>query len=61
MRAMDLAKTLIRTIVRAFYETKHVLVIDALMVHSAFVTQVAYKIILLSIEAGCPMRTLRLC
>lgn len=34
---MDLAKTLIRTVVRAFYETKHVLVIDALMVHSASV------------------------
>ena len=34
---MDLAKTLIRTVVRAFYETKHVLVIDALMVHSAYV------------------------
>ena len=32
---MDLAKTLIRTVVRAFYETRHVLVIDALMVHSA--------------------------
>lgn len=35
---MDLAKTLIRTVARAFYpETKHVLVIDALMVHSALV------------------------
>lgn len=34
---MDLAKTLIRSVVRAFYETKHVLVIDALMVHSASV------------------------
>ncbi|MCJ1245997.1 hypothetical protein MMC30_003201 [Trapelia coarctata] len=32
---MDLARTLIRSVVRAFYETKHVLVIDALMVHSA--------------------------
>ncbi|KAI9880220.1 MAG: hypothetical protein M1830_004806 [Pleopsidium flavum] len=32
---MDLAKTLIRTVVRAYYETKHVLVIDALMIHSA--------------------------
>ncbi|KAL8695023.1 MAG: hypothetical protein Q9218_000391 [Villophora microphyllina] len=31
---MDLAKTLIRSVVRAFYETKHVLVIDALMTHS---------------------------
>lgn len=34
---MDLAKTLIRSVVRAFYETRHVLVIDALMIHSALV------------------------
>lgn len=35
---MDLAKTLIRTVARGFYpETKHVLVVDALMVHSALV------------------------
>lgn len=34
---MDLAKILIRSVVRAFYDTKHVLVIDALMVHSAYV------------------------
>ncbi|KAI9675399.1 MAG: hypothetical protein M1817_001303 [Caeruleum heppii] len=32
---MDLAKTLIRSTARAFYETKHVLAVDALMVHSA--------------------------
>lgn len=32
---MDLAKTLIRSVVRAFYDTPFVLVIDALMVHSA--------------------------
>ncbi|KAL9612765.1 MAG: hypothetical protein Q9167_002650 [Letrouitia subvulpina] len=32
---MDLAKTLIRSVARAFYETRHVLVIDALMIHSA--------------------------
>ncbi|KAL9598982.1 MAG: hypothetical protein Q9219_004165 [cf. Caloplaca sp. 3 TL-2023] len=31
---MDLSKALIRSVVRAFYETRHVLVIDALMVHS---------------------------
>lgn len=36
-RAMDLAKTLIRSVVRAFYDTPFILVIDALMVHSAFV------------------------
>ena len=35
---MDLAQTLIRSVVRAFYETKHVLVIDALMVHSVLPT-----------------------
>ena len=34
---MDLAKTLIRSVARAFYETRHVLVVDALMVHSAYV------------------------
>lgn len=34
---MDLAKTLIRSVARAFYETRHVLVIDALMIHSASV------------------------
>ncbi|KAL9102183.1 MAG: hypothetical protein Q9163_002631 [Psora crenata] len=32
---MDIAKTLIRSVTRAFYETKHVLVVDALMIHSA--------------------------
>lgn len=32
---MDLAKTLIRSVVRAFYDTPFILVIDALMVHSA--------------------------
>ena len=34
---MDVAKTLIRSVVRAFYDTPFVLVIDALMIHSAFV------------------------
>ena len=33
---MDLAKTLIRSVARAFYDIEHVLVIDALMVHSAY-------------------------
>ena len=33
---MDLAKTLIRSVARVFYELQHVLVIDALMVHSAY-------------------------
>ncbi|PGH23649.1 hypothetical protein AJ80_02255 [Polytolypa hystricis UAMH7299] len=31
---MDLASTLIRTVARAFYETRHILVIDALFMHS---------------------------
>ena len=34
---MDIAKTLIRSVTRAFYDTKHVLVVDALMIHSASV------------------------
>ena len=32
---MDLAQTLVRSVLRAFYETKHILVIDALIVYSA--------------------------
>ncbi|KAI9762980.1 MAG: hypothetical protein M4579_000043 [Chaenotheca gracillima] len=32
---MDLAKSLIRSIARGFFETKHILIIDALMIHSA--------------------------
>ncbi|KAG8531483.1 uncharacterized protein KY384_003112 [Bacidia gigantensis] len=32
---MEVARALIRTVARAFYDTKHVLVIDALMIHSA--------------------------
>ncbi|KAI9780035.1 MAG: hypothetical protein M1839_007017 [Geoglossum umbratile] len=32
---MDLAKSLVKIVARAFYETKHILVIDALMIHSA--------------------------
>ncbi|TVY78107.1 Transcription initiation factor IIE subunit alpha [Lachnellula suecica] len=32
---MDLAQMLVRSCVRAFYETKHILVIDALIIHSA--------------------------
>ncbi|KAJ9258514.1 hypothetical protein DTO212C5_8701 [Paecilomyces variotii] len=31
---MDLANTLIRSVVRAFYETRHILVVDALFIHS---------------------------
>ncbi|KAK2797921.1 hypothetical protein FQN50_009017 [Emmonsiellopsis sp. PD_5] len=31
---MDLASSLIRTVARAFYETRHILVIDALFIHS---------------------------
>lgn len=32
---MDLAQQLVRSCVRSFYETKHILVIDALVIHSA--------------------------
>ncbi|KAH8425561.1 uncharacterized protein LDX57_003311 [Aspergillus melleus] len=31
---MDLANTLIRSVARAFYETRHILVVDALFIHS---------------------------
>ncbi|KAL5051608.1 hypothetical protein BDW71DRAFT_171455 [Aspergillus fruticulosus] len=31
---MDLANTLIRTVARSFYETRHILIIDALFIHS---------------------------
>jgi hypothetical protein len=34
---MDLAQTLIRSVMRAFYDTKHILVVDALIMHSAYV------------------------
>jgi hypothetical protein len=33
---MDLASSLIRTVARAFYETRHILVIDALFIHSVY-------------------------
>jgi len=35
---MDLAKSLVRGTARAFYDTKHILVIDALIIHSAYVS-----------------------
>ncbi|CBF70053.1 hypothetical protein AN6166.2 [Aspergillus nidulans FGSC A4] len=31
---MDLANTLIRTVARSFYETRHILIVDALFIHS---------------------------
>jgi transcription initiation factor TFIIE subunit alpha len=34
---MDLSNTLIRSVVRAFYETRHILVVDALFLHSVYV------------------------
>lgn len=39
--AMDLANTLIRTVARTFYETRHILVIDALFMHSVYVSRIA--------------------
>jgi hypothetical protein len=35
---MDLAQELVRSCVRSFYETKYILVIDALIIHSAYVS-----------------------
>jgi transcription initiation factor TFIIE subunit alpha len=35
---MDLAQTLVRSVVRTFYETKFILVVDALIIHSAYVS-----------------------
>lgn len=32
---MELAKVLVRSVVRAFYETEHIVLIDALVNHSA--------------------------
>ncbi|KAF4808626.1 Transcription initiation factor IIE subunit alpha [Colletotrichum siamense] len=32
---LDLAKTLVKSVMRAFYETRHILIIDALIIHSA--------------------------
>ena len=39
---MDLAKTLIRSVARTFYDLQHVLVVDALMVHSAYARLARY-------------------
>lgn len=33
---MDLANTLIRSVVRAFYETRHILIVDAIFIHSVY-------------------------
>ncbi len=41
---MDLAKSLIRSVARAFYETKHILAVDALLVHSALVSGLIYQL-----------------
>lgn len=35
---MDLAQTLVRSVMRSFYDTKHILVIDALIIHSVYVS-----------------------
>jgi hypothetical protein len=35
---MDLAQELVRSCVRSFYDTKYILVIDALIIHSAYVS-----------------------
>lgn len=41
---MDLANTLIRSVVRAFYETRHILVVDALFIHSVYVPHQYHRI-----------------
>lgn len=35
---MDLAVNLIKTVMRAFYQTRDIIVIDALILHEAYVT-----------------------
>lgn len=35
---MDLAQQLVRSCVRSFYDTKHILVVDALVIHSVYVS-----------------------
>ena len=32
---MDIAKALVKCVARAFYDTRHILVLDALMIHNA--------------------------
>jgi transcription initiation factor TFIIE subunit alpha len=32
---MDIAKSLVKCVARAFYDTRHILVLDALMIHNA--------------------------
>ena len=36
---MDLAQAMVKSVARVFYDTKHVLVVDALILHSAYVFQ----------------------
>jgi transcription initiation factor TFIIE subunit alpha len=36
---MDQAETLVRSVARAFLETRHVLIIDAIIIHSASVSR----------------------
>lgn len=33
---MDVASALVRSVVRAFYETRQILVVDALFIHSVY-------------------------
>lgn len=33
---MEIAKSLVKCVARAFYDTKHILVVDALMIHNAY-------------------------
>jgi transcription initiation factor TFIIE subunit alpha len=35
---MDIAKALVKCVARAFYDTRHILVLDALMIHNAYLS-----------------------
>ena len=39
---MDIAKSLVKCVARAFYDTKHILVLDALLIHNAYAPALDY-------------------
>lgn len=43
---MDLAVTLIKSVMRAFYQTRDILVIEALILHEAYVCSREYQYLL---------------
>lgn len=54
---MDSSKALIRSIARALYDTRHVLVIDALMMHSTSVDMLSDTTTIAERQAGFLMKT----